>query len=149
MLGSTQRMECNMLVLSRYHNMRPSLFIFTRWRPLVATVAMAAKEDVRVEGLVWDFHPLCVLYSWTTVSAVRVKKSWMVVIRPEKQECYGWLLPYMYSYSSPLQLPNNVVVEKGCGGGGESQILDCSPSQAGRTKTSSLCANIPRPKGIL
>ena len=99
--------------------MRPSLFIFTRWRPLVATVAMAAKEDVRVEGLVWDFHPLCVLYSWTTVSAVRVKKSWMVVIRPEKQECYGWLLPYMYSYSSPLQLPNNVVVEKGCGGGGE------------------------------
>lgn len=60
-----------------------SLFIFIRWRPQVAMVATAAKEDLRLDRLVWDFHPL------STVSAVRVKKSWMVVIQPEKEECYG------------------------------------------------------------
>lgn len=55
----------------------------------MAMVATAAKEDVRLDRLVQDFHPLRVLYSWKTVSAVRVKKSWMVVIQPEKEECYG------------------------------------------------------------
>lgn len=49
----------------------------------MAMVATAAKEDVRLDRLVWDFHPL------STVSAVRVRKSWMVVIQPEKEECYG------------------------------------------------------------
>lgn len=55
----------------------------------MAMVATAAKEDLRLDRLVRDFHPLRVLYSSKTVSAVRVRKSWMVVIQPEKEECYG------------------------------------------------------------
>ena len=55
---------CNMLVLS--------LFISISWRPPVATVTMAAKEDVRVDRQV---HPLRVAFTWKTASAKSKKKK--------------------------------------------------------------------------
>ena len=58
-----------------------SLFISISWRPPVATVTMAAKEDVRVNRQV---HPLRVAFTWKTASAKsKKKKSLMGVKQPE------------------------------------------------------------------
>lgn len=59
-----------------------------------------------------------------------------------------WLTPAWNAFVQfLLQVPEYVAV--GTGGGRGNQILNSSPSQAGRTKTSSHGANIPWPKGIL